>query len=204
MRRMPHSSGVNAMALLAHQWTTVNAGLHSLAHDLRPDEWAFRVAPGQNLLGFTLWHIPACQDWTVQTWVRNLPEVRDHDAWRQRAGLERLGMAFGIRLDEADAVARALSVDDVLAYADAVLAENLGWLRGVTEADLGRVPDNRAHLARHAAYRTAEYQAEVRSMWNQTLGEVVSLDAGHGRAHLGEAALVKELARQRLGDSARS
>jgi hypothetical protein len=200
---MPHSKGVNAMALLAHQWTTVNAALHSLTQDLRPDEWTFRVAPGQNLLGFTLWHIPACQDWTVQTWVRNLPEVRDRDPWREWASLERLGMAFGIRLDEADAVARAASVDDVLAYADAVLAENLEWLRSVSEADLGRVPDNRAHLARHPAYRTAEYQAEVRSMWSQRLGEVVTLDAGHGRAHLGEATLVKELARRHPGGGAR-
>jgi hypothetical protein len=195
---MPHSRDVNAMTLLAHQWTTVNAGLHSLARDLRPDEWTFRVAPGQNLLGFTLWHVPACQDWTVQTWVRNVPEVRDREPWRRWAELERLGMAFGISLDEADAVARGTTADDVLAYADAVLAENLGWLRSVTEAELGRVPDNRAHLSRHPAYRTAGYEAEVRSMWSQPLGEVVTLDAGHGRAHLGEAALVKELARQHL------
>jgi DinB superfamily len=187
------------MALLAHQWTTINSGLHSLADDLRPDEWTFRVAPGQNLLGFTLWHIPACLDWTVHTWVRNVPEVRDRDGWGHRTGLERLGMAFGISLDEADAVARAVAVGDVLAYADAVLAETLDWLRGVTEADLGRVPDNRAHLARHPAYRTDQYQAEVRSMWSQTLGEVVALDAGHGRAHLGEAVLVKELARRHQG-----
>jgi hypothetical protein len=195
---------MNATALLAMQWNAVNAGLHSLAQDLRPDEWTFRVAPGQNLLGFTLWHIPACQDWTVQTWVRNLPEVRDRDTWRPWASFERLGMAFGISLDEADAVARAVTVDEMLAYADAVLAENLSWLRSVTEADLGRVPDNRAHLARHPAYRTAQYQAEVRSMWSQSLGEVVALDAGHGRAHLGEAALVKELARPRPGGSTRS
>lgn len=191
------------MTLLATQWTAVNTALHGLVRDLRPDEWTFRVAPGQNLLGFTLWHIPACQDWTVQTWVRNVPEVRDRDAWRGRLGLDRLGMAFGVSLDEADAAARAVTADDVLAYADAVLTENLGWLRGVTESDLGRVPDNRAHLAGHPAYRTAQYQAEVRSMWSQTLGEVVALDAGHGRAHLGEAMLVKELARLRSGDGAR-
>lgn len=193
---MAHSTDMNAMALLVTQWTAVNAALHSLARDLRPDEWTFRVAPGQNLLGFTLWHVPACQDWTVQTWARNVPEVRDRDAWRRRAGFERLGMAFGISLDEADAVARAVTGRDVLDYADAVLAENVGWLRTVTEADLGRVPDNRAHLARHPAYRTPEYQAEVRSMWTQTLGEVVALDIGHGRAHLGEAELVRELARR--------
>jgi hypothetical protein len=194
---------VNAIALLATQWTAVNTALHGLARDVRPEEWTFRVAPGQNLLGFTLWHIPACQDWTVQTWVRNVPEVRDRDAWRSRMGLDRLGMAFGVSLDEADAAARAVTADDVLAYADAVLTENLGWLRSVTEFELGRVPDNRAHLTGHPAYRTAPYQAEVRSMWSQTLGEVVALDTGHGRAHLGEATLVKELARLRSGGGAR-
>lgn len=194
---------MDAIALLATQWIAVNTALHGLVRDLRPGEWTFRVAPGQNLLGFTLWHIPACQDWTVQTWVRNVPEVRDRDAWRSRLGLDRLGMAFGVSLDEADAAARAVTADDVLAYADGVLTENLDWLRSVTESDLGRVPDNRAHLAGHPTYRTTQYQAEVRSMWSQTLGEVVALDAGHGRAHLGEAMLVKELARLRSGDGPR-
>ena len=50
-------------------------------------------------------------------------------------GLDRLGMAFGVSLDEADAAARAVTADAVLAYADAVLTENLGWLRCVTESD---------------------------------------------------------------------
>jgi hypothetical protein len=40
-------------------------------------------------------------------------------------------------------------------------------------------------------------------MWSQTLGEVVALDTGHGRAHLGEATLVKEMARLRSGGGAR-
>ena len=35
-------------------------------------------------------------------------------------------------------------------------------------------------------------------MWNQTVAEVIALDIGHGRAHLGEAGLIKELARQNL------
>lgn len=190
---------MNAVTFLAAQWTTLNAALHAVARDLRPDEWTFRPAPGENLLGFTLWHVPACQDWTVQTWVRNVPEVRDREAWSRRAGLARLGLAFGIRLAEADAIARAVSASDVLAYADAVLAENVGWLATVTEADLDRVPDNRAHLSRHPAYRTSEYEAEVRTMWSQTLADVLALDIGHGRAHLGEAGLVKVLARRTAG-----
>ena len=86
----------------------------------------------------------------------------------------------------------------MLAYADAVLAENVRWLGTVTDRDLGRVPDNRAHLARRPVYRTAQYLAEVQGMWNQTVAEVIALDIGHGRAHLGEAGLIKELARQSL------
>ena len=187
---------MDARAFLAAQWTTLNAALHAVANDLRPGEWTFRPAPGENLLGFTLWHVPTCQDWTVQTWVRNAPEVRDREAWGRWAGFERLGMAFGISLAEADAVARSTSADAVLAYADAVLAESIDWLATVTDSDLDRVPDNRAHRARRPAYRTPEYEAEVRTMWSQALAEVLSLDIGHGRTHLGEAGLVKVLARR--------
>ena len=188
---------MDAVALLTSQWTTLNAALHALAQDLGPDEWTFRVAPGQNLPGFTLWHIPACQDWTVQTWIRNVPEVRD----RRRVDSSG-GDSTGSASPSASAsptrtpIARAVSVDDMLAYADAVLAENVRWLGTVTERDLDRVPDNRAHLARRPAYRTAQYLAEVQGMWNQTVAEVIALDIGHGRAHLGEAGLIKELARQ--------
>ena len=189
---------MDAVGLITAQWTMVNVALHALARGLSPDDWAFRVARGQNLLGFTLWHIPASQDWTVQTWVRNIPEVRDREAWAHSAGFDRLVLAFGISLAKADAIARAVSVDDTLAYADAVLAENVSWLSTVAEGDLDQVPDNRAHLARHPAYRTPDYLAEVQGMWNQTLAEVIALDIGHGRAHLGEAGLVKALARQDL------
>jgi DinB family protein len=190
---------MDAVALLTAQWTAVNVALHAMARDLSPDEWAFRIARGQNLLGFTLWHIPASQDWTVQTWVRNVPEVRDRDAWAHSVGFDRLGLAFGITLAGADAIALAVSVDDMLAYADAVLAENVRWLSAVTAGDLDQVPDNRAHLAQRPEYRTPAYLADVQGMWDQVIAEVIALDIGHGRAHLGEAGLIKELARQNLG-----
>jgi hypothetical protein len=185
---------MNAIALLAAQWTKVNANLHALASDLTADQWTFRAASGQNLLGFTLWHIPACQDWTVHSWIRNVPEVREREPWARTIGLDRLGVAFGISFEAADAIARGVTVTDLLAYADAVFAESKSWLATLRDADLDRVPDNRAHLARHPAYRTAAYLAEVENMWKLTLADVISLDIGHARGHLGEARLVAELA----------
>ena len=190
---------MNAIALVEAQWTRVNSALHSLAPDLTPEQWTFRISPGQNLLGFTLWHIPACQDWTVQTWVRNIPEVREREPWTQTIGLDRLGLAFGISLEAADAIARGVTAGDMLAYADAVLAENRSWLYTLRDADLDRVPDNRAHLTRHPAYQRATYFAEVEGMWKDTLADVISMDIGHARGHLGEARLVAELARQTAG-----
>src|SRR5262245_14137750 len=120
---------MNAIALVEAQWTRVNTALHSLASDLAPEQCTSRIAPGQTRLGFTLWHIPACQDWTVQTWVRNVPEVREREPWTQTIGLDRLGMAFGVTLEAADAIAGGVTARDTLAYADAVLAESRSWLR---------------------------------------------------------------------------
>jgi len=188
---------MDAVTLLRDQLKRMNAILHDVAHDLRSSEWTARAAPGQNCLGFTLWHVPASQDWTVQTWIRNVAEVRDREPWARVGSLDRLGLAFGMSLAEADAIAAAVGPADTLAYADAVLAEILGWLRPLSDADLARVPDARAHLTRHVAYRSARYQAEVQEMWDQPLGPLIAGDAGHGRGHLGEARLVKELVRGR-------
>jgi hypothetical protein len=191
---------MDAVALLTSQWTAVNAALHALARDLSPDEWTFRVAPGQNLTGFTLWHVPACQDWTVQTWIRNVPEVRDRDTWIRRVGFDRLGLAFGISLADADAIARAVSVEDMLAYADAVLAENARWLSTVTERDLDRVPDNRAHLARRSAYGAAQYLADVEGMW--LADAFAAIRRAHAQAVLVLNSPVFFTERQRVADLA--
>jgi DinB superfamily len=188
---------MDAVTLLRDQLTRVNAILHDVVGDLRPGEWTARAAPGQNRLGFTLWHIPASQDWTVHTWIRNVAEVRDREPWARVGSLDRLGLAFGMSLVEADAIAEGVGPADTLAYADAVLAEILAWLSPLSDADLARVPDSRAHLTRHPAYGSARYRAEVQGMWDQPLGPLIAGDVGHGRAHLGEARLVKELVRGR-------
>lgn len=186
---------MDAVTVFKDQMRRVNAILHDLAHDLSPDEWTARPGPGQNRLGFTLWHVPASEDWFVHTWIRNVTEVRDRELWAPWGGLDRLGLAFGVGLAEADTIAQAVDPAQMLAYADAELAEVLAWLSTVTGADLDRVPDNRAHLARHPAYQSAEYLAEVEGMWNDVVGALLAQDIGHARGHLGEARLVKELVR---------
>jgi hypothetical protein len=87
----------------------------------------------------------------------------------------------------------------MLPYADTVLAEMRSWLGTLRDADLDRMPDNRAHLARYPAYQTATYLAEVEGMWQDTLADVISMDIGHAGGHLGEARLVAELARRTVG-----
>jgi hypothetical protein len=99
---------MEAVTAFAHQMRRVNAILHNVAHDLSPDEWMARPGGGQNRLGFMLWHIPASEDWFVHTWIRNVAEVRDCEPWAASVGVNRLGLAFGIGLAEADAIAEAV------------------------------------------------------------------------------------------------
>jgi len=188
---------MEAVTAFAHQMRRVNAILHNVAHDLSPDEWMARPGGGQNRLGFMLWHIPASEDWFVHTWIRNVAEVRDCEPWAASVGVNRLGLAFGIGLAEADAIAEAVDPTHMLAYADAYLGEVLAWLATLTAADLDRVPDNRAHLGRHPAYQRTEYLAQVEGMWNDSVGVLLAADIGHARGHLGEARLAKELVRGR-------
>ena len=188
---------MNAIALLKYQLAGITSILHEVAGDLTTEEWLSRPAPGQNLTGFTLWHIPTTQDWTIQTWIRNVSEVRERPDWAGRGGLNVSRLAFGLTLAEADAVAHATNPADLLAYADAVLAENLPWLETLTEAALDQAPDNRAHLGRHPAYQSPGYRAEVDDMWDQPVWRLLAgACIGHCREHLGEVMGFKEILRR--------
>lgn len=188
---------MNAVTLFKHQLTTVNHILLDVAGDLTAAEWTARPGPGRNLLGFSLWHVPACQDWIIQTWIRGVPEVRERSEWMERGGLNLSRRAFGIPLTEADAVAYDTCSADVLAYADAVLAEGLAWLETLTESDLEQVPEARPHIPPYPTYQTPEFLADVAGDWDLPVwGHLDGSCIGHCRDHLSEVMVFKEILRR--------
>ncbi len=66
------------------------------------DERVARSAPGQNMIGTTIWRMPRTQDAHVQTWIRGESEVLYVARWSDWQPLRRLGYGIGISLKEAD------------------------------------------------------------------------------------------------------
>jgi hypothetical protein len=66
---------MNTVTYLQEQFTNLNAVLHGIAGDLTAEEWLTRPAPGQNLIGYTVWHMPRTQDHFLQTWIRGQTEA---------------------------------------------------------------------------------------------------------------------------------
>jgi hypothetical protein len=187
---------MNTVTYLEKQLANLHAIFHDLAGDLSEAEWQARPAQGQNRLGFNIWHIPRTQDNFVQVWARDQAEVFHQPTWAKWHGFRPQGIGVGITLEEADAVADVVTRAETLAYADAVHAEILGWLRQLTDDDLDIVPDVHARLAPYPEYQTPGYQAEIVSLIDQPVwGLLMRPCIGHVHRHLGEIELTKAILR---------
>ena len=95
----------------------------------------------------------------------------------------------------------------MLAYADAVHADCLEWLRTQDEAMLDEVPDVAEHDAPHPEYQTPGFRAEMDSgpEHDDAVGRkggqpawlfLTSVSITHLHRHLGEVDLVRDLMRR--------
>ena len=191
---------MRATALLERQFASVNQILHDLADDLTTPELTTQILPDTNLLAFDLWHVARTQDWAVQTLARGVPELIDELRWQGRGRLATHGIGVGMSREEADGLARALALSDILAYADAVHAAILEWLRELPDDALDAQPDVPAHLARYPVYLEPAMRAEVPWMFQQPpVWRCLAPAIGHDRDHLAEMDLLKRQARAHKG-----
>lgn len=182
---------------LENQLTNLHVLLHDIVGDISAAEWLDRAAPGQNRIGFTIWHMPRTQDNIVQLWIRGEREVMHGVEWAKWHALRPYGIGTGISFDEAEAVATQVNLTETLAYADAVHAEIMGWLRQCSDEDLDHVPDVAAHLAPYPEYQLAEYQRQLGILFNQPTWSLLMRPCiGHLHRHLGELQLAKTLLRR--------
>ena len=196
-------AGVNAIGLLAQQLETVNVRLHHSASDLSAEELVARPVPGVNPIAFLVWHMARSQDWAVNTAIRDVPEMIMREPW-SRSPLAVPGIGTGFELEEAVALAPRFHRADLLAYADAVHADTLSWLRTVDETILDQIPDLAAHDARHPEYQTPGFRAEMDSgpEHDEAVGSrgglpvwifLTSVSITHLHRHLGELDLLRNL-----------
>jgi len=189
---------VHATELLERQFNSVNQILHDLADDLTPQELTSRILPHTNLLAFDLWHVARTQDWALQTLARGVAEVIDEPRWHGRGWLTTPGIGVGLSQAQADELAHRVVLAEALEYADAVHRALLGWLRKISDRELGRTRDVPKHLARYPIYLEQAMREEVPWMFERPpVWRCLAPALGHVRDHLAEMDFLKRQLRAR-------
>ena len=187
---------MNITTYLKKQFSNLNSALHYYVDDLTEEEWLTRPGPGQNMLGYTVWHLPRTQDHFLQTWIRGQTEIANSDRWGDWGHVRSLGSGIGITLDQADEIARTTRRDNVLNYADVVHQTISAWLAEIGEEDLDQVPDAKERLMAFPECQTPTYIADVNNLYGLPVwGLLMRPCMVHIHRHLGELEITKSILR---------
>ena len=142
--------------------------------DLTREEAVWRPGPEANPIVWILWHMLRVEDMWFQFFIQRNSEIWERDGWNEKFGLPTRDNGFG---HTAEQVANfpALDIRELISYGDAVRAETMEYLRGVTAEDLAVVP------------RSARPEMSVAAIFRQVIGEVYQ--------HQGHIAYLKGLQR---------
>ena len=188
---------MNVTTYLQKQFSNLNSVLHYYADDLTEAEWITRPGPGQNRIGYTVWHMPRAQDHFLHTWIRGTNEIAHSDRWAKWHALQPLGIGVGITLSESDKIASSVQRADVLAYADEVHQALIAWLARIDEGDLDRVPNTQAYLTAFPEYQTPGYLEEINNLFGLPVwGLLIRPCMGHIHRHCGELEITKDILRK--------
>jgi uncharacterized damage-inducible protein DinB len=128
--------------LLRDLFGRVETDVHGAVEGLDVDALTYRVDGTANSIAWLVWHLARVQDDHVAD-VAGTEQIWTADGWAERFGLPfPVGeIGYGQSSDEVGAV-RA-DADLLLGYYDAVHAQTLRYLDGLTEDDLDRIVDRR-------------------------------------------------------------
>ena len=177
---------MQAGRLIASELNALNREMHTVANGMHADEWLRRSVPDTNYPAFTLWHIVRVIDSTVNMGLRRDAELIASEPWLSKPW-SRPDIGTGYSMQQADALAAQVVVDEVLAYADAVRAQVNQWLRSMPEDELessARLLDRMRELPayNHPALMEATAPFEEQPMW----AVLAFACFAHGWGHLEE------------------
>jgi hypothetical protein len=130
-----------ANELLTDAFTRVQEVVHSAVEGLTEAQLTVRVDPDANSMAWLVWHLARVQDDHVAG-AAGLEQVWTSGGWSDRFGLPFREGTVGYGQSSADvAKVAGLSADLLTAYHDAVTAQTLDVVRGLTAADLEQVVD---------------------------------------------------------------
>src|SRR4051794_14101483 len=188
---------MNAIELLANRVNGIAGGLTGMVGEAGHVDWVTPVRPGTSPIGLTFWHVPRTQDWLVNTCVRGGDEVADRPEFATLPDPDTFGFGTGLSPEQAAEAAGYVKPEPLLAYAEAVRADIVNWLGGLSDDDLDvPVTDFMARQRRRPAYCTDEALAEVAHLPELPLGALLLRPVmSHVLMHLGEVEILVQLAR---------
>src|SRR5580693_10768071 len=132
--------------LLADAFGRIHHTVHEAVDGLTPGQLAFRPDNGANSIAWLVWHLTRIQDahvadvaGTGQVWV----STRSGTSWADRFGLPFAATATGYGHGaEAVAAVQVRPATLLSEYYDAVHAETIKYVRGLSDADLDRIVDD--------------------------------------------------------------
>ena len=172
----------------------VSAGWRGMAlAGLAPDD-VRRHPPMQNSVAWLIWHVARWQDVVASSWIAERTQVLDADRFADRIGAGTRHVGTGMTFDEAVRVSRALDLDALLDYWDAVTVRASEVVSGLADVDYDRIVPNaaRAVSAADGAYGDARTSAWLDGfLTDKAVGWFVMFMPFHMSEHIGEALSVR-------------
>jgi uncharacterized damage-inducible protein DinB len=129
--------------LLLDGFGRVRETVHEVVDSLSADDLVFRVDPEANTIGWLVWHLTRVQDDHIAD-AAGIDQAWTAKGWVDRFALpfETSAHGYGQSSEEVSQV-RVASPELLTGYYDAVHQQTLDFVEKLTDADLGRVVDER-------------------------------------------------------------
>ena len=127
--------------VLLDAFSRIREVVHEVCDGLGPDDLAFRADPDANSIGWLVWHLTRVQDDHVSD-VAETEQVWTAQDWVTRFGFpfDPLDIGYGHTTDDVAEV-QVASGDLLTGYHDAVYAQTISYVQGLTDADLDEIVD---------------------------------------------------------------
>ena len=128
--------------LLVDAFERIRDDVHGAVGGLAPEQLAVRLDPDANSIAWLVWHLTRIQDDHVAA-AAHVEQVWTSAGWIERFALPFEPWATGYAHSSADVAAVTVDSGDLLLeYHDAVHAQTIRFVQGITDADLDRVVDD--------------------------------------------------------------
>lgn len=128
--------------LLVEQFGRVPEVVREAADGLDDDQLATTPGDGANTIAWLTWHLTRIQDHHVSELLGD-EQLYLREGWHERFGRGPDSEDHGYGHTPADVASVRGSAEDLLGYHDAVHARTIGYLAGLTAADLDEIVDRR-------------------------------------------------------------